>query len=235
MHSETIVTDAAVNQPLADELFQIKLEDDVLVATDWRYDPYIRYTYSKDQSEAERQALCDAAREVRAKTSAEMKRREEVIESRLGSAPPPLPQNEWLNSDPLTWDKLRGKVVVLHFWDVDCAPCQIELPFLARWHEDAKDSDVVVIGVHPPTDDLAAVRAKLAQFGCLYPVVIDDPPAADGKLGLLHDWFGNSWWPHTVLVNKRGLIAGHGQVWMGNAAEQMRRLAAESSDDAYRD
>ena len=23
---------------------------------------------------------------------------------------------EWINSKPLTWDKLRGQVVVVHFW-----------------------------------------------------------------------------------------------------------------------
>jgi len=227
-HSEQIVTDVAVNQPLADDLFRIELTDGVRVATDWRYDPWIRYTYRKDQTEAERVALCESERAARAEAAEKMKKLQAVIEGRMGEAPPPLPQSGWLNGGPLTWKELLGKVVVLHFWAVDCGPCANELSFLADWHEGWTKSGIILIGIHPPTKDLAAVRKKLADFGAKYPVLIDAAATKPDGLGVLHDWFGNSWWPHTVLVNKRGVIAGHGQLWMQTKLlDQLWRLVTE--------
>ncbi len=79
---------------------------------------------------------------------------------------------------------------------------------------------------HPPTEDSDAVRKKLDDFGATYPVVIDGPPQQPDGLGTLDDWFGNTWWPNTVLINKEGRVAGHGKVWLGDIAGQMRRLAA---------
>lgn len=225
-HSEQFVTDVAVNEPPDDELFRIELKDGVYVATDWRYDPIIRYTYRKDQTEQQRQALCETARQQQAETDEDMKRRRAVIESRIGQTPPPLPKTGWLDGEPLSWDQLRGKVVVLHFWDVNCGPCDNELPLLAGWHDNAANNGLVVIGIHSPTDDPAAVRKKLADFDATYPVLIDSPPEHNGGLGLLHDWFGNSWWPHIVLIDKTGRVGGHGQLWLGDVNEQIRKLSA---------
>jgi thiol-disulfide isomerase/thioredoxin len=227
-HSEQTVTEIEVNQPLADDLFRIELADGVPVSTDWRYDPPISYTYRKDQTEAERLALCESKRAARAKTAETMKKRQEVIEGRMGQAPPPLPQSGWLNGGPLAWKDLRGKVVVLHFWAVDCPPCENELPELAAWHEGTAKSGIVVIGIHPPTKDLGAVGKKLADFRAKYPVLIDAAATKPGGVGVLHDWFGNPWWPHTVLVNKRGIIAAHGQLFMQTKlSDELRRLVVE--------
>jgi thiol-disulfide isomerase/thioredoxin len=229
-HSQQTIKEVSVNKPLDNALFHIELVDGVFVATDWRYDPIIRYTYRKDQTEAERVALCETEREKRAIGEAEWKKRQAVIEGRVGQAPPPLPQSGWINSEPLSWEKLRGKVVLLHFWEVNCGPCWNELPILARWHDNlSKNDDIVIIGIHPPTDDLDAVRNKLDKFQAKYPVLIDAKPTQSGGLGLLHDWFGNSWWPHTVLVNKQGLIACHGNLLLGEIDEQLRKLEVEDA------
>jgi thiol-disulfide isomerase/thioredoxin len=227
VRTEETVKEMTVNQPLADELFHVELVDGVNVATDWRYDPPIRYTYSQDQPEAERVALCEKARHEQARGREEMERRQATIKSRVGKAPQALPETGWLIGGPLNWVKLRGKVVVLHFWDVNCGPCQNEIPFLQSWSENSAESGVVVIGIHRRTDDVAAVRKKLADFGANYHMLIDTPPLKPDGLGLLHDWFGTTWWPHTVLVNKDGVIAGHGQLWMGDIAEQIKGLAAQ--------
>jgi len=63
---EQSVTEVVVDQPLSKDLFQIKLEEGVAVFTDRRYDPAIRYTYRKDQTEAERITLSEAERKRRA-------------------------------------------------------------------------------------------------------------------------------------------------------------------------
>jgi hypothetical protein len=33
-----------------------------------------------------------------------------------GKAPPPIVSSEWLNSKPLSWKSLKGKVVLLDMW-----------------------------------------------------------------------------------------------------------------------
>jgi beta-lactamase regulating signal transducer with metallopeptidase domain len=66
-HADQQLTEVAVNQPLAADLFHVELQDGVPVTTDRRYDPAIRYTYRKDQTEAERLQLRDAEQKSRAK------------------------------------------------------------------------------------------------------------------------------------------------------------------------
>ena len=60
------MTEVTVNQPLPADLFHVELQEGVEVTTDWRYDPPIRYTYRKDQTEAERLSLRDAEQKSRA-------------------------------------------------------------------------------------------------------------------------------------------------------------------------
>lgn len=225
-HTEQKVTEVVVDQPLPKDLFHIRLAEGVPVTTDWRYEPPIRYTYHKDQTEAERIALRDAERKKREKGSEDWEKRRTLVNLRIGSAPLPLPNTGWLQGGPLSWEELRGKVVVLHFWSVGCAPCQADLPFLVQWHRELARNNIVVIGIHPPTTDLAAVRKKLAEFNATYPVLVDAPSMKPNGIGVVHDWFGDTWWPNTVLIDKQGLVAAHGQLFMGDIPGKVRELAA---------
>ncbi len=218
------VTEVAVNEPLPESLFKFEPVDGVNVATDWRYDPPIRYTYNHAQTEEERVALCEAKKREQGETQALFAKLETVLRSRIGSAPPPLPTSGWFNSEGVTWEQLKGKVVVLHFWDVNCGPCKNDLPFLAGWHKGRDKSGIAVIGVHAPTTDTKAVVDEMKEFGVDYPVVID-PLGADGK-GTLHEWFGNNWWPNIVLIDKQGRVADFGRLWGGDAGDKMRKLVA---------
>src|SRR5215813_3664162 len=54
----------------------------------------------------------------------------------------------WLNSQPLTPEALRGKVVVVDFWTYTCINWQRSEPYVRAWAERYKDQGLVVIGVH---------------------------------------------------------------------------------------
>ena len=56
----------------------------------------------------------------------------------------------WLNSQPLTPEGLRGKVVVVDFWTYTCINWRRTLPYLRAWAEKYRDQGLVVIGVHAP-------------------------------------------------------------------------------------
>jgi hypothetical protein len=83
-HDEQNVTEVVVNEVIADELFHVELVEGVHVTTDWRYDPWIRYIYRKDQTEDERIALSNAKRKEEAQKAER--------EKRPADPPPPLPK-----------------------------------------------------------------------------------------------------------------------------------------------
>jgi thiol-disulfide isomerase/thioredoxin len=56
----------------------------------------------------------------------------------------------WLNSEPLTTDALRGKVVLVDFWTYTCINWLRTLAWVRAWAERYEDDGLVVVGVHPP-------------------------------------------------------------------------------------
>ncbi len=67
-----------------------------------------------------------------------------------GPAPSLDGATEWLNSQPLTTEELKGKVVVVDFWTYSCINCLRSIPYVRAWAEKYRDHGLVVIGVHAP-------------------------------------------------------------------------------------
>src|SRR5205807_1696037 len=67
-----------------------------------------------------------------------------------GKAPPLSPSGQWFNSEPLTIQQLRGKVVLLDFWTYSCINCLRTLPHLESWYRDYHSDGLVILGVHTP-------------------------------------------------------------------------------------
>src|SRR4051812_16057637 len=114
--------------------------------------------------------------------------------------------NVWLNSEPLTAERLRGRVVLVDFWTYSCVNWLRTLPYVSAWAERYADRGLVVVGVHAPEfgfeHDLANIRRAAAELGVSYPVVIDNDFAV---------WrsFGNHYWPAVYLVDRDGAVRFH--------------------------
>lgn len=112
----------------------------------------------------------------------------------------------WINSQPLSWDDLKGKVVLIDFWTYSCVNCLRTLPFLKEWHEKYKDKGLIIIGVHTPEFVFEKNENNLRTFveknEIRYPVVVDN----DFEI-----WqaYGNKYWPSKYLVDKNGQIQYH--------------------------
>src|SRR3954469_4774176 len=108
---------------------------------------------------------------------------------------------DWLNSEPLTAEALRGRVVLVDIWTYSCVNWLRTLPYVRAWAERYRDRGLVVVGAHCPEfgfeHDLANVRRAARELGGGYPVVIDN----DFPL-----WcsFANRHWPALCLVGRDG-------------------------------
>jgi thiol-disulfide isomerase/thioredoxin len=112
----------------------------------------------------------------------------------------------WLNSEPLTAEALRGRVVAVDVWTYTCINWLRTLPYLRAWHERYGERGLVVVGVHAPEfsieHELDNVRRAAEELGVGYPVVIDN----DFRI-----WraFDNHYWPALYLVDGEGRVRFH--------------------------
>ena len=67
----------------------------------------------------------------------------------------------WINSEPLTMEELRGKVVLVDFWTYTCINCIRTFPHLNAWYEKYKDDGFVLLGVHTPEFDFEKKRENV--------------------------------------------------------------------------
>jgi cytochrome c biogenesis protein CcdA/thiol-disulfide isomerase/thioredoxin len=110
---------------------------------------------------------------------------------------------EWLNSQPLTMEQLKGKVVLVDFWTYSCINCLRAIPYVRAWAEKYKDQGLVVIGVHSPEfafeKRIANVKKATTDLNIGYPVAIDNDYAI---------WraFNNQYWPAHYFIDAKGQV-----------------------------
>lgn len=142
---------------------------------------------------------------------------------------------QWINSDPLTREQLRGKVVLIDFWTYSCINCIRSIPYVRAWDARYRDDGLVVIGVHAPEFAFERnpenVRQAVRDLGIRYPVALDNDYAV---------WraFDNRYWPAHYFIDAEGRIRYHhfGEGNYDVSERVIRQLLAEAgrpvSEDA---
>ncbi|MFZ0890534.1 MAG: redoxin family protein [Candidatus Binataceae bacterium] len=119
-------------------------------------------------------------------------------------AAPNLSCDLWLNSPPLTLSRLRGKVVLVDFWEYTCINCIRTFPYLRRWNRLYGPLGLVIIGVHTPEfafgRDPKLVAEAVKRFGLTFPIAVDSGYK-------VWNAFNNEAWPTKYLIDKDGKIA----------------------------
>lgn len=112
----------------------------------------------------------------------------------------------WLNSEPLTPEGLRGRVVLVDFWTYTCINWLRTLPYLRAWAEKYENAGLTIVGVHTPEfgfeGDLRNVEAQTRNLGVRYPV------AVDSDYGVWNE-FANHYWPAIYLADAKGRLRFH--------------------------
>lgn len=202
------VVEIRVNEQLAGELFQMEFREGVRVV-DCRFGGLVTYPYKAERTEQEWREIRERARERAERDEAEKTFKDALI----GKPAPPFPENAaWLNSEPLTFEDLRGKVVILDFWADWCGPCKNDLPIMAGLHKQRNKSGIVAIGLHTPGSNLEDIRKVMEQYKLDYPICIDTPKPPDGKgFGAMSINYGVDGIPYSFVIDKQGNVAGHGR------------------------
>ena len=112
----------------------------------------------------------------------------------------------WLNSEPLTPQGLRGRVVLVDFWTYTCINWLRTMPYVKAWDAKYRSLGLTVIGVHTPEfgfeQDIDNVVAQSRTFGVEYPV------AVDSNYGVW-EAFANHFWPAVYIADAEGRIRWH--------------------------
>jgi thiol-disulfide isomerase/thioredoxin len=112
----------------------------------------------------------------------------------------------WLNSEPLTPEELRGRVVLVDFWTYTCVNWLRTLPYVRAWAAKYKDAGLTVVGVHTPEfgfeRNVDNIVAQSRNFEVTYPVAIDS------EYGVWNA-FANHYWPAVYIADAEGRIRYH--------------------------
>ncbi len=149
----------------------------------------------------------------------------------IGTRPLNWNVTEWVNSEPLRLQDLRGKVVLVRwFMDPSCPHCSATAPALREFHELYHEAGLEVIGMfHGSRRPLDEVRDIVRQqYAYSFPVAIDRETATR------HEWtfggdncgYSDPYRSATFLLDRRGVVQHvhhEGQYVKGDLAyEEMR-------------
>lgn len=147
-----------------------------------------------------------------------------ALARRLGLQPPGTPAPPWSTvrwfghvGAPLTPEALRGRVVVLHAFQMLCPGCVHHgLPQAQRIAATFDPADVAVVGLHTVFEHHAAMtpvslEAFLHEYRVAFPVGVD-APASDGDDPIPQTMrrYGLQGTPSLVLIDRRGDLRRHG-------------------------
>jgi thiol-disulfide isomerase/thioredoxin len=139
---------------------------------------------------------------------------------------PAFKVERWVNSTPLTPEALRGKVVLVDFWEYTCINWIRTSPYVRAWHRDYAGLGLVVVGVHAPEFEFGKraenIDRGIRDHGLTYPIGLDNAFAT---------WraFANDAWPAKYLFDAQGRLVKR---WVGEGrydeieAEIRRQLVA---------
>ena len=136
----------------------------------------------------------------------------------------------WLNSEPMTIEELRGKVVLVDFMTYTCINCIRTLPYVKDWNDKYASRGLVILGIQAPEfefeKDLDNVRVGITDLGVTWPVAVDND---------METWraYSNRYWPHKYLADAQGRLRYHhiGEGAYLETEQQIRDLLTEAGQD----
>jgi thiol-disulfide isomerase/thioredoxin len=131
----------------------------------------------------------------------------------IGKPAPEVSALRWLDGQPVRLRELRGKVVLIDFWAMWCAPCVAAFPHFREWQSKYAGKGFEIVGVtrfygrSDEKDDLnreqewQALQAFKRKHQLSYPCAV-------GKMDDItnDELYGVTGLPTTILIDRRGNV-----------------------------
>jgi len=126
----------------------------------------------------------------------------------------------WLSTDALTWEDMRGHVVLVDLWGAWCPPCVSAVPRLVELAEKHEEAGLLVLGVHSKKG-VSRLETFVQKKGVSYVVAADSENTFKQAMHVKA-------WPTYYIVDRDGIVrvAGvskasdpEGRRWMEKALE----------------
>lgn len=128
------------------------------------------------------------------------------------SSLPPLRVSRWFNTPvPIELDALRGRVVVIHAFQMLCPACVMHgLPQVVKLRETFAEDQVAVIGLHTVFEHHAvmgveALQAFIHEYRLRMPIGIDEANG-DGDVPLTMTAWGLQGTPSLLVLDREGRL-----------------------------
>ncbi len=133
----------------------------------------------------------------------------------------------WINSDSLSIEDLRGRVVLVDVWTYTCINCIRTFPYLREWNARYADAGLVIVGLHAPEfefeKDKDNVVEAAGEHGIVWPIAQDNDYTT---------WraYNNRYWPAKYLIDHDGVVryTHFGEGAYAETEEKIRQLLEEA-------
>ncbi len=131
---------------------------------------------------------------------------------------PPLPAPEWRTTEwfntpePLSLEKLRGRVVLLHAFQMLCPGCVARgIPQAQRVAELFAGAPLAVVGLHTVFEHheamrVESLRAFLHEYRVRFPIGVDAADPHGGPIPLTMRAYAMEGTPTTILIDAEGRV-----------------------------
>jgi thiol-disulfide isomerase/thioredoxin len=151
---------------------------------------------------------------------------------------PPWTTTEWLNTpSPLSLEGLRGRVVLLHAFQMLCPGCVSRgIPQAQRVAEVFAGAPLVVVGLHTVFEHhdamkVESLRAFLHEYRVRFPVGVDAPDPSGDRIPQTMRAYAMRGTPTTVLIDAQGrlrrqVLGAHDDLLLGAELQTLLLEAA---------
>jgi peroxiredoxin len=105
-----------------------------------------------------------------------------------------------LNGNPVKLSDYVGKKVILNFWATWCPPCRVEMPQMAKIHEDYEEEAVVLaVNLTNTERGQSVVRSFVERSELHFPIVLDAE-------GIVSETYRIIAYPTSYIIDTQGVI-----------------------------